>query len=458
MDSSFSRLLEEIRSSMPACDSSSPVVWMDDSSHGLPSVFDVTEFACATMGAALGELAALSGSTSDLKLDRVLASRWFAWTIKPEGWNLPPTWDPIAGDYKARDRWIRLHTNAPHHRDAALRVLQCEAEREAVAEAVQQWNAIELESAVVAEGGCAAAMLSQEEWRSNLNGSKVSEDPLIAWSAAHEVASGMRPGLDAIDPDYPLKGLKVLDCTRVLAGPVCTRLLAGYGAEVLRIDPPEWDEGVVVPEVTLGKRLATLNLRDEAQRKHFATLIEETDIFVHGYRPGALEGLGFGDAERRKLNPNLIDVSLCAYGLSGPWCDRRGFDSLVQMSSGIAHAGMTVTGAEKPTPLPVQALDHGTGYLMAASVVRALRLMSEFGTAYRVRLSLARTAALLAGTGPHPITASMPDEKPDEWNTAKEQTSWGPAHRMRFPVLSGLAQPHWTLPARCYHSDPPAFS
>ncbi|MEM1403898.1 MAG: CoA transferase [Pseudomonadota bacterium] len=458
MDTSFTRFLKEIRGAMPVCENSPPRVATNDSPHGLPSVFNVTEFACATMGAALGELAALSGSTETVELSRVLASRWFGMTLHPDGWELPPTWDAIAGDYRAEDRWIRLHTNAPHHRDAALSVLRCSADRDVVTETVRQWDAVELESAIVAAGGCAAAMLSPEEWSKHPNGLQVSKDPLIEWSQRSELSSEREPTTQPVDAERPLKGLKVLDCTRVLAGPVCTRLLAGYGAQVLRIDPPDWDEGVVVPEVTLGKRLATLDLRDAKQKERFASLLKEADVFVHGYRPGALEGLDLGAEVRRDLNPRLIDVSLCAYGLSGPWRDRRGFDSLVQMSSGIAHAGMTVTGAEKPTPLPVQALDHGTGYLMAASVIRALRLKRESGVVFRARLSLARTAALLTSTGPHPVRQSMPEEASDERATHAEQTSWGSAYRTRFPVISGMAQPDWPLPARRYHSDPPIFA
>jgi crotonobetainyl-CoA:carnitine CoA-transferase CaiB-like acyl-CoA transferase len=134
---------------------------------------------------------------------------------------------------------------------------------------------------------------------------------------------------------------------------VATRFLAGLGAEVLRVDPPGWEEPSLEPEVTLGKRCARLDLRGSEGRARLRALLKAADIIVHGYRPDALESLGFGVAERRMLRPGLVDVSLSAYGWSGPWALRRGFDSLVQMSSGIAHEGARTVGSPRPRPLPV---------------------------------------------------------------------------------------------------------
>jgi crotonobetainyl-CoA:carnitine CoA-transferase CaiB-like acyl-CoA transferase len=198
---------------------------------------------------------------------------------------------------------------------------------------------------------------------------------------------------------YGLKDVRVLDLTRVLAGPVATRFLAGFGANVLRIDPPWWSEPGVEPEVTIGKRRAGLDLRNVDDRSRFEALLARADVLIHGYRPGALDGLGLGASRRREIAPALIEVSLNAYGWTGPWRGRRGFDSLVQMSSGIADEGMRRTEAAYPVPLPVQALDHATGLLMAAAALRALRLRRDTGKVLSARLSLARTAAMLTGCG-----------------------------------------------------------
>ena len=193
----------------------------------------------------------------------------------------------------------------------------------------------------------------------------------------------------------PLQGIRVLDLTRILAGPVATRFLAGFGADVLRIDPIGWEEPGTVPEVVLGKRCARLNLKDPADRAVLEQLLGQADVMIHGYRPDALARLGLDADRRRALNPALVDVSLDAYGWTGPWHGRRGFDSLVQMSTGIADAGMRAAGSDRPVPLPCQAIDHATGYLMATAALRGLTERYASGVGSSARASLARTARVL---------------------------------------------------------------
>lgn len=421
----------------------------------LPSWFQVSDLACASIGAAglmLAQYAgAQSGGAPEVTVDRRLASFWFGFTIRPQGWEVPSPWDPIAGDYRASDGWIRLHTNAPAHRAAALRVLECAAERDDVARAVADWRADDLEAAVVSTGGCAATMRSLSEWNSHEQGAAVARDPLVIWQD-HGSATLQRP---AVDPERPLAGLKVLDLTRVLAGPVAGRFLAAHGANVLRIDPPDWNEPGVVPEVTLGKRCAELNLKRDDDRARFESLAAEADVLLHGYRPGALDGLGLDGYALRRANPRLIDVCLNAYGWSGPWSRRRGFDSLVQMSSGIADYGMRQSGADRPVPLPVQALDHATGYLMAASVLRALMDRLENGRVKSARLSLARVANLLAGTANPEIEDGLVPESNDDLAPGIEATGWGPARRVAFPLCVGRVLPEWTYGAGPLRSKPP---
>ncbi|MBL8357275.1 MAG: CoA transferase [Delftia acidovorans] len=415
----------------------------------LASVFPVSDLAAASLGVAglsISELIAqLGAARPHVMLDRRLASLWFGHSLHPLGWEMPALWDAVAGDYRAADGWIRLHTNAPHHRSAALAVLEAPAERGAVAAAVERWTAQELESAVVAQGGCAAAMRGLAQWAAHPQGCAVQREPLLAWQMHPQSSRHARAGAWQPSAKRPLQGLRVLDLTRILAGPAATRWLAGHGAEVLRIDPPGWEEPGTVPEVTLGKRCARLDLRAPQDRVVFEQLLAGADVLVHGYRDGALEGLGFGAAWRRRLNPWLIDVSLNAYGWSGPWQQRRGFDSLVQMSAGIADAGMHRLGRDRPTPLPLQALDHATGYLMAAAVVMALvrRMQGQGGST--VRASLARTAHLLAGHGVGDPDACLlaPVNGAEDFSAAIEATSWGAARRLRAPVEVAGAPMHW---------------
>ncbi|MEW2912923.1 CoA transferase [Leisingera sp. JC11] len=418
-----------------------------------PSAFAVTELANASIAAVGLELAKLievlnlAPTAPDVIVDQRLTSLWFSYSFRPEGWELPSLWDAIAGVYETQDGWIRLHTNLPHHRQAALRVLECAGTREAVAASVKYWNADSLESETVAAGGAAAAMRSRADWLSHPQGRAVAAEPLIDWCFPRHIQLRDRP--QAI-VERPLAGLQVLDLTRVLAGPVSTRTLAGFGADVLRIDPPGWDEPGVITDISLGKRMAALDLTKGEDRLVFETLLAQADVLVHGYRPGALDGLGYDAGNRRQLAANAVEVTLDAYGWTGPWATRRGFDSLVQMSAGIADAGRDWAGTNRPHPLPVQALDHATGYLMAAAVLSALTAAAQGEAVPTARLSLAHTAELLAGMGK---TAKGPDiagPKDDDYLPHIETSSWGSGRRLAAPLtLNGTAM-HWELPAtRC---------
>ena len=413
----------------------------------LPAVFPVSDLASASIAAAALALAefigARHGRVPHVRVDRRLASFWFDKLLRPIGWELPPIWDAIAGDYPAADGWIRLHTNAPAHRAAALRVLGIAAERATVAAAVSQWRADELEAAIVEAGGCAGAMRDLAAWAAHAQGRAVAAEPLIDVAPAGPGERAAWP----VDASRPLHGIRLLDLTRVLAGPVATRFLAGFGVQVLRIDPPDWDEPAIVPEMTLGKRCTRLDLREGDARAAFETLLREADLLVHGYRPDALARLGY-DAQRiRALRPGLVEVCHDAYGWTGPWQGRRGFDSLVQMSAGIAAEGMRRRGADRPVPLPVQAHDHATGYMAAAAALRGLTRRLTSGEATRSRASLARTAHFLAGFAARDDEPAFADESADDVAPPIEQTAWGPAQRLRSPVeIEGCAM-RWDSPA-----------
>jgi crotonobetainyl-CoA:carnitine CoA-transferase CaiB-like acyl-CoA transferase len=419
----------------------------------LPSVFAVTDLAAASVaaaGVAVSELLdAEGGAARRVVVDQRLASMWFASSLRPEGWQPPPPWDAVAGDYRAADGWIRLHTNAPAHRQAALDVLGVTADRDQVAAAVAGWQPEALEHAVIAAGGCAATMHTLDEWDASAPGRSVGGEALIAWK--HTGTASARSW--APNPARPLTGIRVLDLTRVLAGPVATRFLAELGADVLRIDPPWWEEPGVVPDVMLGKRTARLDLRESEARERWLDLLAGADVLVHGYRPGALDGLGLSEAIRRDVAPGLIEVSLDAYGWTGPWAGRRGFDSLVQMSTGIAEAGMRMLERDAPTALPVQALDHATGYLMAHASIRALAERLRTGRANSATLSLARTARLLTDNGTCEPGAQIRAE--DGYDIAKpiEHTSWGVARRLRAPLTIDGVEIRADLPARDLGSD-----
>ena len=422
-----------------------------------PSCWPVSDLAAASIAAAamaLSDLVGIHAPRPPISVSCRAASLWFGWSIRPLDWNMPDPWDLIAGDYRARDGWIKLHTNAPHHREAALAVLKCEPTREAVAHALVQRDAEEWEADIVAAGGCAALLRSAEQWASHPQGRAVSREPLIIWDGG----SISRDSAWHPSPTRPLAGLRVLDLTRVLAGPVATRFLAGYGADVLRIDPPDWEEDAVAPEVTLGKRCARLDLKTGEGRESFRRLLSTADILVHGYRSDALAQIGLDGSACQAIRPGLIDISLNAYGHSGPWERRRGFDSLVQFSTGIAAAGMDWRQSAAPVSLPVQALDHATGYLLAAAAIRALTARTTGSTKLRARLSLARTAKLLMEHRSTPTEREFEKAAARDYAVSLEQSAWGRAHRLLPPVTIDGIPMRWEHPASQLGSAAPVWS
>lgn len=422
---------------------STPAPAIDFRHHGaLSSCFAVSDFAAASMGIAAAYLARLCNASATPVVDRRLASCWFSSSVKPL--NRPPQqlWDPLAGDYPTQDGWIRLHTNAAHHRQAVASVLGDHPTRAALALQVSQWRAQALEQILVDNGGCAAAMRNAGQWQAHPQGIAVSQQPLLI---EENLPSGP-PVNWPLCPARPLRGIRVLDLTRIIAGPVATRFLAGLGADVLRIDPVDWQEPTLEEEITLGKRCARLNIKTQIDKQRLIVLLSQADVIVHGYRADALDALGLDSQTRAALSPGIIDISLNAWGWDGPWRNRRGFDSLVQMACGIAEAGQRWRGADKPVPLPVQALDHATGYLMAAAVLKGLLQRLENGAGYRARLSLARVAASLMQWPAAQQEAPFTPLQRVDFNPALEWSTFGLAQRLNFPIRLAGTPIVWSRP------------
>ena len=356
----------------------------------LAGAFRVADAAVAAVGATLLAAGRLLGARR-ASLDVPAAAGVFLADrrLLVDG-RVPQIWDPVAGDYRARDGWVRLHTNYAWHRLAALTALglPVEADRTSVATAVSGRDRLDVEQAVNAAGGAAAALRSRAEWATHPQSAAVARRPLVALETSPARAPG---GADADD-------LRVLDLTRVIAGPTATKVLAAFGADVLRLDPPGFEEvPALVAETTAGKRCASLDVR--ARGDVFADLVASADVLVCGLRPGALARWGWPPERLAEVNPGLIVAELSAYGDTGPWAGRRGFDSLVQTVDGIAYEGMQRAGADHPVPLPAQALDHASGWLLAAGVLHALALRRGDGRGRRVGVVLARTGQWLDELG-----------------------------------------------------------
>jgi len=290
--------------------------------------------------------------------------------------------NPLWGYYRTRDgRWVQLHTTFPHHLAGHMALLGCEAAHAQVTRAVAGWDARVLEDAMAERMLPGVMMRSRAEWAASEQGKAVAALPL---------EGGERP----------LSGLRVLDLTKVIAGPVCGRTLAEHGAEVMRVHARRLP---FVPRLVIdtnrGKRSCFLDLAEAPDRESFDRLLADAHVVTQGHRPGALARLGYGPEEVAAKRPGIVYLQLCAWSHAGPWAPRRGFDSLVQMASGIAQAGARAAGVEEPTPLPCQALDHATGYLAAFGVLMAKRRQMLEGGSWRVRVSLAQTGEWLHELG-----------------------------------------------------------
>jgi CoA-transferase family III len=302
------------------------------------------------------------------------------------------------------DGWARTHGNYPHHAAALMRALRIDSisddrgALDALESAALSLDALALEDAVVAAGGCAAAMRSAEQWSAHRAGQLVASGPIVAWDESVPV-DGPRALAALSDPARPAAGVRVLDLTRVIAGPVAGRTLAALGAEVLRIDPPGMPELEAQHiDMNPGKRTAVFDLADAPRRE---SLLEGADVVLMGYRPGALDRFDMRADQLAARHPHLIQVSLSAWGAIGPWASRRGFDSLVQSASGIAVECAAEDGS--PGALPAQVLDHATGHLIAAAALTGLVRRCREQPHPPARLSLARTAVELL-RAPRPAT------------------------------------------------------
>ena len=411
----------------------------------LPGPFPTSELLAETVGLVGLTLARLCGQPPErIEVDARLCAFWADTSCQPVGWTPPELWNPLSAAFKGADGWIRLHANASHHKTALLCALGCIDTVEAVTAAIAVQNVAVLEEKIIGQKGAAARMITWQDWQTHPQGQAIAQTDLVEWTTKAATAPRHLRQLD-LKSARPLTGLKVLDLTRVLAGPVATRTLAGLGAQVLRIDPASWDDAGVLQDTTLGKYCSELDLKDPADRARFEDLLRQADLLVHGYRPGALEGLGYGPAMRERINPGLIELSLSAYGVHGPWAQRRGFDSLVQFSTGIADLCRNAGG--KPGKLPVQALDHATGYIMAACCLEALRL-AQSGRVVTARTSLARMAWLLCQTKPQTF-----DEVPisprceADFLPEIEASGWGEVQRLRPPLSVPFAELRWNMPA-----------
>lgn len=433
----------------------------------LPSSFRVAaaaQVSVAATGLAAAEIWKLrSGQSQDVAVDMrhaVVECRSERY-LRVDGKPPPPAWDAIAGVYKTRDqRFVRLHTNFPHHRDAVCKVLNCKAERDEVQAALMQWDGEAFETAAYAQGCVVALMRSHDEWSATPQARALAELPLIAIEKIGEAAPKPWPRQDGPQGERPLGGIRVLDLSRVIAGPVAGRTLAVHGADVLLVSGPELP---AIPWLAIdtgrGKLSSFVELRSEQGRAVLRNLLAQADIFSQGYRPSAIASLGFSPDEAARINPGIVYVTLSAYGHAGPWVGRRGFDSLVQTATGFNHAEGQAAGVDGPKELPAQMLDHATGYFMAFGAMMAKARQAREGGNWHVRVSLAQTGRWLWSLGRIADGLKTEDLKSAEVIPLIEEipSGFGPLRSVRHSAMLSKTPAFWARPAMPLGSHPPQW-
>jgi crotonobetainyl-CoA:carnitine CoA-transferase CaiB-like acyl-CoA transferase len=376
--------------------------------------------------------------------------------LRVDGKPPPPTWDIIAGVYKTVDRrFVRLHTNFPHHRAAVCKVLGCKPERDEVQAALMQWDAEAFETAAYAEGGVVAMMRSHDEWSGLPHAKALAALPVISIEKIGEAVPKPWPA-----GDRPLAGVRVLDLSRVIAGPVACRTLAVHGADVLLISGPDLP---AIPWLTIdtgrGKLSGFVELKSGQGQSVLRDLMADADIFSQGYRPRALAALGFSPQDAARISPGIVYVSLSAYGHAGPWAERRGFDSLVQTTTGFNHAEGQAAGIEGPKELPAQMLDHATGYLMAFGAMMAKARQSREGGSWHVRVSLAQTGRWLWNLGRVADGLKTADLNGEAVGRFVEEAAsgFGPLRAVGHSAALSKTRAYWARPAMPLGSHKPQW-
>jgi len=380
----------------------------------LPSSFAVGTAAQA--GIALAALAALqywqlrSGCRQEVSVgmrDAAIECRsdhYFAIDGQPVEFH-----DPLTGLYRCGDGgWVRIHANFEHHREGALKLLSCAAARAEITAALDGHSAIGFEEQAAVAGLPVVALRSFAQWDTHPQGLAMAGLPLLSiarigdgpacWTRAAAGGPSVAPGGGAAASPL-LAGVRVLELTRILAGPVCGRTLAAYGADVMLVNSPRLPNIDAIADTSRGKLSTLIDLKDKTGCATMYRLLNSADVFLQGYRPDAIGGLGFGPEELAGRYPGLVYASLSAYGAQGPWRQRRGFDSLVQTAAGFNVAEAQAAGSATPKPLPTQILDHASGYLLAFGIGAALAKRATEGGSWHVQVSLAQTAHWLRSLG-----------------------------------------------------------
>lgn len=378
----------------------------------------------------------------------------------------PDAWAPISGLYACGQAagspgWVRIHANFDHHRDGALALLGLptgpDTQRAAVEQALAQWSADDFEARAAARGLPVAAVRASAQWQALGHEAVLAGQPLVSITRIGDAPPLPWPAL--AEEGRPLAGLRVLDLTRIIAGPVAGRTLAAHGADVMLVNGPHLPNIDAIADTSRGKRSAQIDLRGDSGRQALHDLVEQSQVFLQAYRPGALAAKGFSAEELARLRPGLVVAELSAYGWHGPWAGRRGFDSLVQTATGVQADEALARGQGAPRALPMQILDYSAGFLLAYGIQAALLRQAREGGSWQVRVTLAGVARWLRGLGAAEVAqGDWEQPKPDITPYLETSTSgFGTLRAVRHCAVLSRGAPGWQRLSVPPGTDAPAW-
>ena len=370
---------------------------------------------------------------------------------------------PIGGLHRTSDGYVRIHDGFPNHRNGALSLLGLPptATRSDVAHATLNWKSTDLETAAFNSNIVIAAVRSYQQWDTTPQAHAISNWPI----EVRRLAPGP-PGLPSRLADCQgrsLRGLRIIELSRVIAAPVSGRTLAAHGADVLWITSPNLpDLPNIDRDFARGKRTAQLDLSSEGGREQLKALVKDADVFIQGYRPGSLASRGFSPSELATIKPGIVCANMSAYGPSGAWSGNRGFDSLVQTCSGMNVSEAEHFGEGEPArAMPCQALDHAAGYFLATGICAALYKRATEGGSYEVNVSLAGTMKYLRSLGQYPGNEGfkcpvLNGEEVEEYLETKT-SGFGELKAVRHSASVEGAMPGWDIMPKPLGSDRPEW-
>jgi len=362
----------------------------------------------------------------------------------------------ISQPWRTKDgRWVLPHFGLPNLQARMLQLLGCEPDPQSVATAVAKWDALDLEAAIDEARVCGGMVRSNDEWLAHPHGRALGAKPVVEITKIGESDPEPLP-----TGGRPLSGIRVLDLTRILAGPMAARTLAEHGADVLMVTAehlPQIPEHVV--DTSHGKRSCFLDVARGEDASRLRALLKRADVFSQGYRPGAMSKLGFGLEEVARLRPGIIYASITCYGPDGPFSHRAGWEQVAQTMTGLCHEGRTATRPNGPALLPAAACDYTTGYLAAYGILLALAKRAREGGSYHVQASLCQSGMFIYRQGKVPFPGLDRDLSPAELDAIRIETrpKSGPLRHLRPILKLSETEPHWARPTPELGRDAPAW-